>query len=295
MTNGIETPAVFHLVAEELNMRRAAEKLHVSQPPLSRQIRDLEDELEAKLFDRNGRKIRLTTAGEFFLKEAKDILARTRRAAQLVRAVNRGEAGSLVIAYRVPVEGMLPAGVIRKCREIFPSMEVVIKEMTIQEQVIALLESRIDLGYVGFRHQELQGILNFESVRTTDILVALPCGHPLARKRKLRLEDLSGQPFIMVERSASPWPTIGCLALPENPDLSPEVVRQVDTSQNLFRLVAAGFGISLVPDILKCYALPEVVFRPLQIRIRMDWSIAWRKDNNSPPAFKIPRFTQGRT
>jgi DNA-binding transcriptional LysR family regulator len=269
-------------VAEELNMRRASEKLHVSQPPLSRQIHDLEDELGAALFDRSNKRLRLTRAGEFFLKEAKEILSRSRRAAQLVQAVNRGEAGSLVIAYRVPISDMLPTRVLRRCREIFPSMELVIRELTIQEQIMALLESRIDLGYVGFKHQELQDILQFETIRRTEILVALPSGHRLVKKRRLALEELSDQSFVFVERSASPLAYDWLLGLAENSGFRPDVVQQADTAQNLFRLIAVGCGISLVPDILKCYSLPGVIFRPLKNRIQVDWSIAWRKDNKSP-------------
>ncbi len=272
----------FIRVAEELNMRRAAEKLHVSQPPLSRQIHDLEHELGTELFDRSGRRLKLTNAGEFFLKEAREIIAKAQRASQLVQAVHRGEAGSLIIAYRIPIEGMLPVKVMRRCRELFPSMEFVIKEMTLQSQIMALLENQIDLGYVGFQQLELQNILNFESIRRTEILVALPSGHPLSNKKKLDLQELADQPFIFVERSASPVAYDWLLGITKNSGFIPDVIRQADTSQNLFRLVAAGFAISLVPDILKCFSLPEIVFRPLKNKIYVDWSIAWRKDNKSP-------------
>lgn len=272
----------FVAVAEELNMRIAAEKLHISQPPLSRQIRDLENDLGTKLFERDKNKLRLTEAGEFFLKKAKDILAKSQCATQMVKAVNCGAAGSLAIAYRVPVESALPTRVLRKCRQSFPSMELTIREMSLPDQVVALLENRIDVGYVGFRNAELQDILNYEMVLKSDILVALPSGHHLLKKRRLELAELSEEPFIFVQRSASPFAYDWLISIPKVCGFIPNVVQQADTPRNMFRLIAAGFGISLVPEFLKCYSMPELAFRPLKSKIQLDWVIAWRKDNKSP-------------
>lgn len=271
----------FVAVAEELNMRVAAEKMHISQPPLSRQIRELEKDLGIELFDRDKKKLRLTQAGEYFLKEAKEILNKSQSAAQMVKAVNSGEAGSLAIAYRVPIEGMIPTRVLRKCRELFPSMKLIIREMTLPDQVVALLENRIDLGYVGFRNAELQNILNYETVLKSDILVILPAGHRLLKKRKLDLAELSEEHFIFVERAASPFAYDWLVSIPKICGFTPNVVQQADTPRNMFRLVGAGLGISLVPDFLKIYSMPEVAFRPLKSRIQVEWSIAWRKDNKS--------------
>lgn len=271
----------FVTVAELLNMRRAAEKLNISQPPLSRQIGDLEAEIGAKLLDRSKRKLRLTQAGEFFLKEAREILQRSRRAKQLTQAVNRGETGTLVIAYRGPVTGLFPTGVMRKCREIFPSMEIVIREMTLQGQIVALLDNQIDLGYVGLRPYELQDILCFESIAKMEMLAVLPSGHALARKRVLNPGELADENFIFVERSANPLGYDWLINTLKSSGVTPNVVQQTDQSQNLLRLVAAGFGVSVVPDIYREYAMPNVVFRPLKEKIKIDWFIAWRKDNES--------------
>jgi len=272
----------FVAVAEELNMRVAAEKMHISQPPLSRQIRELEKDLGTELFNRNKKKLRLTQAGEYFLKEAREILIKSQSAARMVKAVDSGEAGSLAIAYRVPIEGMLPTRVLRKCRELFPSMKLTIREMTLPDQVVALLENRIDLGYVGFRNAELQNILNYETVLKSDIVVILPTGHRLLKKRKLDLAELSEEPFIFVERAASPFAYDWLTSIPKICGFIPNVVQQADTPRNMFRLVGAGLGISLVPDFLKMYSLPEVAIRPLKHKIQVEWSIAWRKDNKSP-------------
>jgi LysR family transcriptional regulator, benzoate and cis,cis-muconate-responsive activator of ben and cat genes len=272
----------FVAVADELNMRVAAEKMHISQPPLSRQIRELEKELGMDLFARDKKKLRLTPAGEFFLKEAKEILMKSNNAAQMVKAVNRGTAGSLSIAYRVPIEGTLPTRVLRKCREVFPSMKLTIMEMPLPDQIIALLENRIDLGYIGFRNAELQDILNYETILKSEIIVMIPSGHRLLKKRKLDLAELAEENFIFVERAASPLAYDWLVSIPRICGFTPNVVQEADTPRNLVSLVAAGLGLSLVPDFLRMYAMPEVAFRPLKHKIQLEWSIAWRKDNNSP-------------
>lgn len=272
----------FVAVAEELNMRIAAERLHISQPPLSRQICDLEKDLDAKLFDRTGKKLRLTEAGEFFLNEAREILFKAQRASQLVKSVNHAETGPLIIAYRVPMEGMLPTHIIRKIRESFPSVKFIIKEMTIQDQIIALLENRIDLGFVGFRNLELQDILNYETILRSEVMVVLSSEHKFSKRKRLNMAELSDEPFIFVERETSPFAYDWLVNIPKICGFTPNVVQQADTSRNLFRLVAAGYGISLVPDVLKCYATLDVSLRPLKNKIVIDWSIAWRKGNNSP-------------
>lgn len=272
----------FVAVAEGLNIRRAAEKLRISQPPISRQINDLEAELGVKLFDRSNRKLRLTNAGESFLKEATEILSRVQHATQLAQAVNRGEAGTLIIAYGGPVSGILPASVMRRCHEIFPWMELVIREMSPRDQVQALLESQIDLGYVGLNPVELQDILCFESIRKVEILVALPSNHPLIEKNSLKLEELAQEHFIMVERTSSPTAYDKAVNILKSAGFIPNVAHQADKSQNLLRLVAAGFGIALVTDLFRNYAMQDVVFRPLKERIHIDWHVAWHRDNDSP-------------
>lgn len=271
----------FVAVAEGLNIRRAAEKLRVSQPPISRQINDLETEIGVKLFDRSNRKLQLTQAGECFLKEATEILNRVQHATQLVQAVNRGEAGTLVIAYGGPVSGILPANVMRRCREIFPLMELIIRDMTPREQVQALLENKIDLGYVGLNPVELQDILCFESIRKVEVLVALPSNHPLVTKEILQLEELADEHFILVERTSSPTAYDRTVNILKSAGFIPNVAHQADKAQNLLRLVAAGFGIALVTDLFRS-SISEVVFRPLKERIYIDWHVAWRRDNDSP-------------
>ena len=175
----------FVAVAEQLNVRRAARRLHLSQPPLSRQIHDLEDELRTKLFDRSKQRLALTPAGECFLKEARRILSQVQRAVQLAQATGRGEAGQLSIAILPPIGGLFLPPAIRVFRKQFPVVDLSILDMSPQEQITALIERRLDLGFVPLPAVEMNPDLEFEPVRQVDLVVALPPDHSLAKQARL--------------------------------------------------------------------------------------------------------------
>src|SRR5512142_398453 len=136
----------FVAVAEELHFGRAAERLHIAQPPLSQQIMNLEEELGVKLFDRSGRGIRMTDAGEYFLKEAQQVLSHVKQASETARRVYRGEAGRLTVGFVGSViHTFLPAG-LRSFRGLFPDVELVLQELNTAEQIKSLSAGRIDVG-----------------------------------------------------------------------------------------------------------------------------------------------------
>jgi DNA-binding transcriptional LysR family regulator len=161
-------------------------------------------------------------------------------------------------------------------------MTLIIKEMLLPDQITALLENRIDVGYIGFRNLDLQDILNYETILKSEIFVILPSGHRLLKNRRLDLAELSREKFIFVERQSSPLGYDWLMSIPKVGGFTPQVVQKADTPRNLFSLIAAGVGISLVPEFLKIYALPGVAFRPLKQKVQLEWSMAWRKDNKSP-------------
>src|SRR5882724_12029450 len=138
----------FVALADDLSVRRAARRLHVSQPPLSRQIRDLEDEIGTKLFNRSKQKLTLTPAGECFLQEARQILSQVQRAAQLATAASRGEAGKLSVGLLPPLGRLFLPSAIRAFRARFPVVDLTILDLSPQEQITALMDQRIDLGFV---------------------------------------------------------------------------------------------------------------------------------------------------
>jgi DNA-binding transcriptional LysR family regulator len=272
----------FVAVAEELNVRQAATRLHLSQPPLSRQIHDLEDEVGTKLFVRSQSGMRLTEAGRTFLKEARLILAQSQRAIQLAQAASRGEAGRLDIAYAI--EGFEPVllRVTRLFRQLFPMVELGIRELQYHQQVQELINRRIDLGYVGIRFPELESELEFECLRKAPYLVALPPGHPLAKRRRLRLSELANEKFISIRRTAPAYHSrfvSHCRSAGFEPEIAPE---EGDGALSLLGLVSAGFGVALVPETFQQILPIEVEFRPFRPSIpTFDFHIAWRRDNQS--------------
>jgi DNA-binding transcriptional LysR family regulator len=272
----------FVAVAEELNVRQAATRLHLSQPPLSRQIHDLEDEVGTKLFLRSQSGMRLTEAGRTFLTEARSILSQSQRAVRLAQAASRGEAGRLDIAYAV--EGFEPVllRVIRLFRRLFPMVELGMRELQYHQQVQELINRRIDLGYVGIRFPELESELVFECLWKAPLLVALPPGHPLAKQRRLRLSALANERFISIRRTAAAYHSrfvSHCHSAGFVPEIAPE---EADGALSLLGLVSAGFGVALVPETFQQILPVAVEFRPLRPSIpTFDFHIAWRRDNQS--------------
>jgi DNA-binding transcriptional LysR family regulator len=272
----------FVAVADELNVRQAAARLHLSQPPLSRQIHDLEDEVGTKLFVRSKSGMGLTEAGRTFLKEARSILAQSQRAAQLAQAASRGEAGHLDIAYSVGGFEPVLLRVMRLFRQLFPMVELGIRELQYHQQVQELINQRIDLGYVTMRFPELESELVFECVRQAHFLVALPPEHSLAKQRRLRLSTLANEKFISIRHTAPAYHS-WFVSLCRSAGFMPEIAREEgDGALSVLGLVSAGFGIALVPETFQQILPVEVEFRPLQPSIpTFDFHIAWRRDNRS--------------
>jgi DNA-binding transcriptional LysR family regulator len=271
----------FVAVAEQLNVRQAAQRLHVSQPPLSRQIHDLEDELSTKLFDRSKQRLALTPAGECFLKEARQILSQVQRAVQLAQATSRGEAGELSIAILPPIGGLFLPPAIRAFREQFPVVDLTILDMSPQEQITALMDRRIDLGFVPVPVVEMNSDLEFELVRRVDLMVALPPGHRLAKQARLTLRKLAGESFVFFNRSSAASAHDWIMNLCRQAGFEPRIAKLADGAQSILELVAAGFGVALVPELFQRFP-SDVVFRPLPSATpKFHLSLAWPRENES--------------
>jgi DNA-binding transcriptional LysR family regulator len=272
----------FVAVADELNFRRAAQRLHVSQPPLSRQIRDLEDELGTKLFDRSRQKLVLTRAGEAFLKEARQILSQTQRAAQLAKAASRGEAGQLGVGILPPIGGLFVPPAIRVFRERFPLVDLNILELSPQAQIGALMDRRIDLGFVPLPLIERVPDLEFEPIRVVEMMAVLPPGHRLARQRRLTLPQLAQEPFVMLNRSSSALLHEWILSQCRQAGFEVRIGKLADSPLSVLELVSSGFGVSLLPGLFHRFST-DAVFRPLPpVTPKLQLALAWRRDNESP-------------
>jgi DNA-binding transcriptional LysR family regulator len=272
----------FVAVAEELNFTRAAKRLRVSQPPLSRQVQQLEEEAGAKLFIRGKRGVQLTAAGEFFLKKARLILAESQQALQLARAAQQRETGHLGVAYTATIFDPVISQTLRQFREKFPLVELDVREMSGLQQTEALMEGKIDMGYVAVRFPELEKELMFECVRRVPVWVALPPGHPLAKKRLVRMEDLANEAFVLPTwtiTSFQEW----FLKICRTAGFMPKIAQRAENAHGMLGLVSAGVGVALVPEIAQRFMPLEVEFRPLPASLpKFEFHIVTRRDNASP-------------
>ena len=273
----------FVAVAEALSFTKAAEKLRLAQPSLTRQVRNLEDEIGVKLFDRSKRRVTLTEAGRLFLFDSKRVLAICAESVAAVQQVNHGESSDLNIGYVANIHyGLLPAtlGAFRKLR---PGVALNLFDMTSAEQFLALDSRKIDLGFVGLPPALSGHALLSECVARDTMLVAIPVGHPLAKNPKLKLADLAPQFFIGRSTKTYPgareWLTETC----QEAGFTPRILQEADSEPILMQFVADGLGVALLPE--QTTGLPHegVVFRPLVPPLLRESSIAWRADNPSKP------------
>jgi DNA-binding transcriptional LysR family regulator len=271
----------FLAAAEELSFSRAAARLRVSQPPLSRQIRSLEEEIGAPLFDRSRRKLQLTPAGKAFLEQTRQILAQSDRAARMAKAVSQGKCGQLTLAFLSPLGGIFLPAALRMFRQKFPLVEVTLTEMVPRRQVKALFEGQIDMGIVPRDEARFEKALALEPVVEVGMIAALPPEHALTALRKVPLQKLADEPLVTFKRSSAPalhdWIRDLCRAS----GFEPNIGRQCDQAQAMLDSVAGGIGIAILPEFFRRYQ-SEAVFRPLAPHTpKTELCMVWRRRDNS--------------
>ena len=252
----------FVAVAEELSFRKAAERLHLSQPPLSDSIRQLEEELGTPLLERTSRSVNLTKAGEVFLERSYFILARIDEAVDLTRAVAQGMSGRLAIGFNpTSTYDVLPR-VLRRFRERFPDVSFRFEELATADQEEALEQKRIDVGVYIAPTTNRPGIWQEIFLRER-LDVVLPEGHRLAACDRIELGQLRHEPFIFVP---SRWGTgyyarvsYAC----QQAGFTPRVFQEVERVHTQVSLVAAGLGVALSAASLRRFAPPGAVYREL--------------------------------
>lgn len=251
----------FLAVAEERNFTRAAQRLFIAQPPLSRQIQQLEEELGVELFEKGSRPLRLTEAGEFFQAHAKvlldkvnDLKTMTQRVGKIERTLSIGFVASTLY-------GLLPE-IVRRYRAENQQVEVTFHEMTTMEQMRALKEGSIDVGFGRVKAEDpsIRRIL----LREERLIVALPFGHPLALlERPLKLKELVEETLIVYPKSPRPSFADQVLAAFSDRALHPDKVMEVRELQIAIGMVAAGQGVAVVPDSLQGMKRTDVLYRTL--------------------------------
>ncbi|WP_279358772.1 LysR family transcriptional regulator [Methylobacterium indicum] len=250
----------FVAVAESLSFTAAAERLGVSQPPLSQQIRDLEAELGTPLLWRTSRSVALTPAGTAFLARARGILGAVEEACAEARAVGAGRTGTLDLGLTGSILAGPLGGLIRVFGERYPDVLVRLHEMPPGEQPAALHAQRIDLGFL--RRPPEDPALRVVQAWPEAVGVALPAGHRLAAQGAIALADLRDEPFVSLRLRDSRFATDLWEAC-RNAGFVPRLVQQVVESASLVNLVAAGLGVALVPESAGAVPRPDVAYRPL--------------------------------
>ena len=235
----------FVAVAEESNVTKAAKRLHIAQPPLSRQIQQLEDLLGVQLFERDSRPLKLTEAGRFFYSHAVQLLAQTTEIEAMTRRVGKIERTLSVGFVGSTLYGMLPK-IIRRFRTENSTVELSLHEMSTMDQIKALKEGRIDVGFGRIRHEDPS--IRRVVLREERMIVALPVGHPLSdAKPVLSLHDLTSETLIIFPKAPRPSYADQVLAAFHDRGLKPQRLYETRELQIALGLVAAGEGISIVP------------------------------------------------
>ena len=272
----------FIAVAEELHFGRAAEKLCIAQPPLSQQIQQLEREIGFALFARSSRRVELTPAGRIYLDEVRASMAALEKAVFNGRRVARGEVGRLAIGFvGTATFSVLPES-LRGFRQLYPNVDLTLRELVSARQVQALRERRIQVGFARPAIVGAQDIV-CETVAIEPFVAALPEAHHLAKCERIPLTALAAEEFVLFPRS--PKPSYGDLlySICEDAGFQPNVTQETAEIQTAISLVAGGMGVTLVPAVASNVNRHGVVFVPLmEPAPASELTMVYRRDDESP-------------
>lgn len=269
----------FLALAEELHFGRAAQRLSISQPPLSLNIQQLEASVGAQLFTRNSRGVQLTAAGQAFVPAARALLAQAGAAMREAREVAQGQAGELQIGFAGTLLYCGLPQVLQRFQYSHPRLRLVMRELSSSEQLSELVRDRLDVGFVHTPRVPP----GFEQVLVASqaMVACLPKKHALAQAQSIGLQDLQGQSLVVVSRTVSPDYHERILAECEMAGWVPAVVHELRHWLSVVALVAQGQGVALVPEALAQSALAGAVFVPLSGHaLRYDTRCLWRSNRD---------------
>ncbi|MEE7489246.1 LysR family transcriptional regulator [Methylobacterium oryzae] len=272
----------FAAVAEELHFGRAAARLNMTQPPLSRQIQVLERVLDVQLLERTSRTVRLTAAGRSFLPEAQRILRLAETATHVTRQVAAGRAGVLKCGFTAASAYDFLPRLVTAFRRALPDVTLALREMVSKDQIEELLAGRIDAALVRppVTHPDLIAV----RALAEPLVVALPAGNPLALRDALTLADLGREPFVGYAPNEARYFHDLVLGLIAEAEIRPAMVQQLTQIHSILALVRAALGIALVPAAAERLRFEGVVFRPLALPAPrpVELLLAWRRDADDP-------------
>jgi LysR family transcriptional regulator, benzoate and cis,cis-muconate-responsive activator of ben and cat genes len=271
----------FVTVAEEANIGRAARRLNISQPPLTRQIQQLEAEIGTPLLQRTRKGVQMTNAGQVLFEEARNILILAARARERTKRAGLGQSGRLDVGlFGSNILAVPP--LLHTFRGQFPDIEVMVYAMNKETQLEALYDRRITVGF-NLLGLNLAGIAN-EKIRSEPLVVAINEADPLSKRSSISLTQIADRPMVIFASGPRPnlMDMIFALCLEEG--FQPRISQEVIDSVTAVAMVAAGFGVSLVPAPVSQLSLPGVVFRRLQRSppVMVNFNCIYRRDDTSP-------------
>ena len=266
----------FVAVAEAENVSRAALKLHVSQPGVSRQIRDLEDELGFALLERGAKSVRLTPAGVVFFAEAREVLARAEAAVQKARAAAGGGRREIAVGYAPSLTVQILPPALRRFQEQFPEARVTLHDLSTEEMLTQLRSGKLQVALLVRPTPAMLRGLKFQELARYPMCVAVAPRHPLAASKALTLEQVAGEPLIAYSRAEYPEYHEDLAAMFAKAKSRPRIAEEHDGVTSIIAAVEAGRGVALVPSCLSCMAGPRLkILRikpaPLEIRVGAIW------------------------
>jgi len=270
----------FLALSEELNFRRAALRLHISQPPLSRQIQQLEEQLGVELFQRNSSGVTLTQAGTAFLPEVRRTLAQADKAIAVARAAHG--AGRFVVGYTTVFDRSAIPDVTERLRQRFPQWSIESKGKHSISLVRDIRSGAMDAALIGL-HTDTQG-LKVEMIFDEPYVLALPAGHRLARKRLIGFDELRGEPMFWFARRLNPGFYDYCQGFFERIGFQPHAIAEPADHHIMLGLIAEGQGLALIPASLRKVKYEGVVFRAMKAhgeQLRAGIAVAYAERNQS--------------
>lgn len=282
----------FVAVAEELHFGRAATRMNLTQPPLSRQVQMLEAAVGVRLLDRDKRRVRLTPAGRVFLTDARLLLEHARGAVNRARMAERGEAGALSLGFTALASMSIMPKLVAATRDEHPGIALVLREMLSTDQERRLLAGQLDLALLRppVRHRELTSLL----VHREPLVLAAPSDWALDDTEAIGLHALHGQPFVMYSPDEAQFFFDLLTSLFHRTKTAPDVVQHAGTPYSILALVGIGLGAALVPASAQRFPAPNVRFLPVDLPgdATIDLLVAWRGLNDNaalPPVLATIR------
>lgn len=241
----------FAAVAEELSFTRAAKRLHLAQPPLSRHIHSLEEKVGARLFERGARSVSITHTGRVFYEESRGILTQLARAGEMAQRAAQGESARLRLGIVSAVLGPKIVEVLREFREAHPQVQIMVHDLPPAEQLAAIAEGRLDAGFVGMAPNERPGGVRIVRWCKERLLAFVPSGHALAHKKTVKLGELRGERFVAISSEAAPAFSLHVHDLCRKAGFRPRIVLESPRAQAVAVMVAAGSGVAILPESLR--------------------------------------------